>query len=268
VEARLKGYRVNNNYLSSVIIEHKFINTVPAMLVTSGNVISAHYLGVASVFNILPKKCTKCGERKSRGEFCKDKSRKDGLQVWCNVCLGEYRKENKERNKAYLDKYQIENKETLRQKDREYRNKNREEISQRRREHYQVNREKNMETSRQYREEYPETHRVWSQKNRARIKSIANLWRKNNPDRVSGYNRTTKARRMSVEGKITAREWNDLKARYNYTCLRCRQQEPEIKLTLDHVLPLVKGGKNVIENAQPLCLSCNCSKKDKHIDYR
>ena len=31
----------------------------------------------------------------------------------------------------------------------------------------------------------------------------------------------------------------------------------------DHVVPLVKGGKDVVENIVPCCLSCNCSKNDR-----
>ena len=78
------------------------------------------------------------------------------------------------------------------------------------------------------------------------------------------------ARRRAQTGndKITAGEWAELKARYDYICLRCRRREPEIKLTLDHVVPLIAGGRNLISNVQPLCLSCNCSKHAKTIDYR
>jgi 5-methylcytosine-specific restriction endonuclease McrA len=69
-------------------------------------------------------------------------------------------------------------------------------------------------------------------------------------------------------GTITTKEWSDLKKKYNYTCLCCRKQEPEIKLTLDHVKPLKMGGRNTVGNIQPLCSSCNFSKGAKWIDYR
>ena len=79
---------------------------------------------------------------------------------------------------------------------------------------------------------------------------------------------TNRAAKYSCEGTITAYEWMDLKKKYNYTCLRCGKKEPEIKLTLDHVVPLIVGGKNIIENAQPLCKPCNSSKYTKSTDYR
>jgi 5-methylcytosine-specific restriction endonuclease McrA len=43
---------------------------------------------------------------------------------------------------------------------------------------------------------------------------------------------------------------------------------PDVKLTQDHVVPLARGGSNLIDNIQPLCASCNSSKGTQTIDYR
>ena len=64
-------------------------------------------------------------------------------------------------------------------------------------------------------------------------------------------------------GKFTFQEWEQMKKDYNFTCANCKRKEPEIKLTRDHITPIVKGGIHSKENIQPLCISCNCKKKDK-----
>lgn len=93
-------------------------------------------------------------------------------------------------------------------------------------------------------------------------------WRKDNPEKATVIYNNYRVRLLGNGGEITPKEWKDLKEYYKYTCLACGRREPEIKLELDHVMPIRLGGRNVIENAQPLCKSCNCSKGAKHIDYR
>lgn len=72
-----------------------------------------------------------------------------------------------------------------------------------------------------------------------------------------------RARLRNAEGKFTQSEWEELKIKSNYACCFCNKSEPTIKLTIDHIIPLAKGGNNYISNIQPLCGSCNSSKKDK-----
>lgn len=71
-------------------------------------------------------------------------------------------------------------------------------------------------------------------------------------------------RRAKIKGSFTHKEWETLKKQYNFTCPCCKKSEPEIKLTIDHIIPISKGGLNTIENLQPLCLKCNCKKNNRH----
>jgi 5-methylcytosine-specific restriction endonuclease McrA len=70
----------------------------------------------------------------------------------------------------------------------------------------------------------------------------------------------------SAAGSFTVDEWYVLCKSYDFICLRCKQ--PGLKLTVDHVMPLSKGGSHWISNLQCLCGPCNSSKGTKSTDYR
>jgi 5-methylcytosine-specific restriction enzyme A len=56
--------------------------------------------------------------------------------------------------------------------------------------------------------------------------------------------------------------------RDNHQCQSCGRSS---KLTIDHIIPLAKGGSNDISNLQTLCTSCNSQKKhyfDPRFDRR
>lgn len=53
--------------------------------------------------------------------------------------------------------------------------------------------------------------------------------------------------------------------KYGNNCLCCGSDDD---LTIDHVIPINKGGKNELDNLQPLCRSCNSKKGIDIIDYR
>lgn len=40
-------------------------------------------------------------------------------------------------------------------------------------------------------------------------------------------------------------------------CAYCRKKPPEVKLTIDHKIPLSRGGANNLDNLQSLCQRCN-----------
>lgn len=81
------------------------------------------------------------------------------------------------------------------------------------------------------------------------------------------YYRQLAAIRRGAEGGFSKEEWEQLKKSYFNSCPACLKPEPEITLTIDHILPLSRGGTNYIKNIQPLCLRCNLRKHTKLIFY-
>ena len=112
---------------------------------------------------------------------------------------------------------------------------------------------RHVEYQREYRKTYvrdPEYNREWKRKNR---------------DAVVRHAHDRRARLYKSGGRYTKAEWIALCVRYDNRCAKCGEQKP---LTVDHVIPVSKGGANTIDNLQPLCTSCNCHKWTKIIDYR
>jgi len=44
-------------------------------------------------------------------------------------------------------------------------------------------------------------------------------------------------------------------------CYYCGKKFPPEELTMDHLIPLIRGGKSIKANLVPSCKSCNHSKK-------
>lgn len=104
---------------------------------------------------------------------------------------------------------------------------------------------------------------------RQRRTAQAKVWRNANREHSTAYTRTAnhkrRARVIGGGGSYTLAEWEALCAKYGHLCLRCGEHKP---LTVDHVIPISKGGSNDISNLQPLCRSCNARKSVKSTDYR
>lgn len=133
-----------------------------------------------------------------------------------------------------------------------------------------------------------ELSREWRAKNpkRARANSIRSTQKlkETNPDyhrdywknyydteigraKVTASKQARRKRLSECEDNYTAEEFAELCILYGGACLRC--ERTDVRLTVDHVIPLSKGGDNSIQNIQPLCGPCNSSKGNRHnTDYR
>lgn len=192
------------------------------------------------------KACSDCREWKPLAEYHRSKHTKDGLTYSCKHC-----------NSARANAWGHANRERNRERKLRWRNANRERIKRVNRAWDQANRDKVI----QFKAE-------WREKHRDALAERRRQWRREHPEQRQADRNNRRARLIQAGGQITAQEWRDLKAFYSHKCLACGRSEPEIKLTLDHVIPLADGGTHTIANVQPLCWGCNARKRATTVDYR
>ena len=169
----------------------------------------------------------------------------------------EYVETNKDHYHELKRAHQKENPEKYEEALRKYRETHREEINAKAKERRQQDLEHYREIGRRSREKHAEERNAYQRE-----------YGKANREKLTSYTNNRRARKLEAEGSHTEEEWQELKAFYKFKCLCCGKEEPEIKLTRDHVIPLTQGGANSINNIQPLCARCNSRKNYKHIDYR
>lgn len=209
--------------------------------------------------SILPfKYCKGCEKWKLKSEFYKRHGKPNPTCKKCEIAKArQWQANNKEQHLANKRRYRENHKETEDARAAKWRQ-----------EHPEGAKKIATKWRENNRELAQERTKVWGEKNRDKRNGYSKKYRKANPVKRLLWQSNRRARIIGNGGEITEREWEDLKAFYNYTCLCCKRQEPEIELTLDHVKSIADGGKNVIENAQPLCGPCNSRKGKREIDYR
>ena len=77
-------------------------------------------------------------------------------------------------------------------------------------------------------------------------------------------------RRMANDAehaKVTRAMRYDVLRRDDFHCVRCgRGREDGVKLHVDHIVPVSRGGKTVMSNLQTLCEDCNCGKGNRYLE--
>jgi 5-methylcytosine-specific restriction endonuclease McrA len=101
------------------------------------------------------------------------------------------------------------------------------------------------------------------QAERERRRAYAAEYDKRRPEvgRAARAKRKALARSAGVL-QVSGRDWRRLCARYNWRCFYC---DEAAHLTMDHVIPIIRGGRHSIGNLVPACVSCNSSKSRRFI---
>lgn len=134
---------------------------------------------------------------------------------------------------------------------------------------YASNREKAVGFTRRWQENNPAKvnagKRRWSASEKGRESQVR--WRLANPEKVRATNGRRWARTQEAPGTFS-----DLDIRSMLTAQRHRCAAPHCRIdisqnySVDHKMPLSRGGSNWPDNLQLLCASCNSSKRDRTME--
>lgn len=83
-------------------------------------------------------------------------------------------------------------------------------------------------------------------------------------DRETFHLRRARYNNIKVIDKII--DIRAIKNKQNNICIGCKRKFDKITATLDHIIPISKGGAHTHSNFQLLCQSCNSQKHDRPME--
>lgn len=104
--------------------------------------------------------------------------------------------------------------------------------------------------------------RRWRQENKVSFTAMVREWRKKNPASVRLSKHRRRILAQDASGEYTKDDIARLLEHQLELCVGCKV-DISSAYTIDHILPLSRGGGNAPDNLQLLCLSCNSSKGTK-----
>jgi 5-methylcytosine-specific restriction endonuclease McrA len=116
----------------------------------------------------------------------------------------------------------------------------------------------------EHRDERAEKAHQYNQEHKAELAAYHRKYWEEHPEicRISSARR--RALLLEAEGTFTVDEWLQVLEDFDYCCAYCGVQLDAP--TMDHVVPLSKGGTNDIDNIVPACKSCNSRKRDRDLN--
>lgn len=126
---------------------------------------------------------------------------------------------------------------------------------------------------------YKRTHRKqinannkrWVQNNPEKVKRTRENWKTNHPGKYTEKAKQDwqkrRAAKLNAPGSgVLPEEWNRIVTKFNGKCIGPGPHGGT--LSMDHIVPLSRGGADTANNIQPLCRVCNSRKGTRTIDYR
>lgn len=115
---------------------------------------------------------------------------------------------------------------------------------------------------------------AWQRRNRHKTKAYQKKWCSNHKPLLA--ERSHRYRELYGYARKTTREesarirqyWLLIKSKSCVECHWCRKIFPISEIEMDHIIPISRGGRHVLENICPACRPCNRRKSHKLvIDY-
>jgi 5-methylcytosine-specific restriction endonuclease McrA len=215
------------------------------------------------------KKCRACQQMKPCTEFGRNRAAPDGLDYLCRPCsraagLRSYYA-HREKRQTSSRRWKKEHPETLARQQQQYRVVH----ADKRREYGMAWRARNRDHIAAYehawRERNVEHIVAYNKAYQPRSLVVRKRWVENNREKVRAKDRRRYLRGVQGGRWFSAEEWEALCEHSGNRCLCCGKTGEVIP---DHVVPLAQGGKNSIDNIQPLCMECNRKKWTRSTDYR
>lgn len=103
--------------------------------------------------------------------------------------------------------------------------------------------------------------RNWEKNNPEKLKEQKKIQHQRNPEPMAARRNKRRAREANVIATLTASEWKQILADWNYSCAYCGRSLDTVHR--EHFVPLIKGGAYAKGNIVPACPTCNRKKGDK-----
>lgn len=193
------------------------------------------------------KTCSTCKQEQPIENFSKDRTQPTGVNYQCKSCRSKINLKSYRQEKLEVDTHQIC---TLCHIEKEID------------EFYKDARGRNGRFTR-CKECHIKTTIVNNKKNPQSRRHAVKRWKEKNPDKIRVFDSNAKARRRLAEQKeFSTKDWKSLIERYEGCCAYCGCSGV---MTMDHVVPLTRGGRHSVGNIVPACHSCNSSKNNRFI---